>query len=185
MPRSSASELHPLIQLVYEDRRYKLDAYQFVGAGLEYAQAIVTDEKSRRTGVKNVEPPAGGQPSGVQGQDTGSKAGSSGLLAAGSGAGAAPRAGGKKKSERQRPAHHVTGQQLCLALKQLAHQDYGYMAKLVLAHWGIRSTSDFGEIVYNLIRIGRLSKSDGDRREDFDNVYDFEQALVHDYKISS
>ena len=58
------------------------------------------------------------------------------------------------------------------------------MAKLVLASWGIHSTSDFGEIVYNLIRIGKMSKSDDDRREDFDNVYDFEQALVREYAIT-
>ena len=58
------------------------------------------------------------------------------------------------------------------------------MAKLVLASWGIRSTSDFGEIVYNLIRIGKMSKSDDDRREDFDDVYDFEQAFVREYSRS-
>jgi uncharacterized repeat protein (TIGR04138 family) len=66
----------------------------------------------------------------------------------------------------------------------LAHEQYGLLAKLVLASWGIRSTSDFGEIVYNLIRIGRLSKSPRDRREDFDNVYDFEQALVKEFVIT-
>ena len=48
----------------------------------------------------------------------------------------------------------------------------------------IRSTSDFGEIIYNLIGIEQMSKSDNDRREDFDNVYDFEQALVRDYIIT-
>jgi uncharacterized repeat protein (TIGR04138 family) len=29
-----------------------------------------------------------------------------------------------------------------------------------------------------------MSKSDSDRLEDFDNVYDFEQALVRDYAIT-
>ena len=46
------------------------------------------------------------------------------------------------------------------------------------------ATSDFGEIVYNLIRIGKMSKSAGDRREDFDDVYDFEQALLREYRIA-
>ena len=58
------------------------------------------------------------------------------------------------------------------------------MAKLVLSSWGIHSTSDFGEIVYNLIRIGKMSQSENDRREDFDNIYDFEQVLVNDYAIT-
>jgi uncharacterized repeat protein (TIGR04138 family) len=54
----------------------------------------------------------------------------------------------------------------------------------VLDSWGVRSTNDFGEIVYNLIKIGKMSKSDNDRREDFDNVYDFEQALVKEFAIT-
>ena len=31
----------PLVNLLAEDRRYKIEAYQFVGAGLEYAQNVL------------------------------------------------------------------------------------------------------------------------------------------------
>ena len=41
----------------------------------------------------------------------------------------------------------------------------------VLALWGIRSTSDIGEIVYNLIASGDLEKTPSDSRADFDNVF--------------
>jgi uncharacterized repeat protein (TIGR04138 family) len=132
----------PLVNLLAEDRRYKIEAYQFVGAGLEYAQNVL-------------------------------KLG---------------RPGPSKKSRGKadaKPVRHVSGQELCWALRQLAHQQYGLMAKLVLESWGICSTSDFGAIVYNLIEIGKLSKSDRDRREDFDHVYDFQQALVRDYAITT
>ena len=44
--------------------------------------------------------------------------------------------------------------------------------------------TDFGEVVYNLIKIGEMSKSPGDSREHFDDVYDFEQALLHDFAIT-
>jgi uncharacterized repeat protein (TIGR04138 family) len=95
-----------------------------------------------------------------------------------------PGASGKRLADDEtRPVRHVTGQELCWALKELAHQQYGRMARLVLASWGIHSTSDFGAIVYNLIEIKKMSKSDHDRRQDFDNVYDFEQALVQEYAI--
>ena len=98
------------------------------------------------------------------------------------------RRAGEKKPElmtkQPRRPRHVSGQDLCQALRQLAHEQYGLMAKLVLASWGIRSTSDFGEIVYNLIKIGEMSKSDGDRREDFDDVYDFDQAFVREFAIT-
>ena len=57
------------------------------------------------------------------------------------------------------------------------------MAKLVLGNWGMHSTRDFGEIVFNLIRIGRMRKTPQDRREDFDDVYDFEQAFCRQFRI--
>ena len=81
------------------------------------------------------------------------------------------------------PETHLTGQELCNAIRQYAIEQYGYMAKLVLGSWGIRSTSDFGEIVYNLISISLMKKSASDRREDFNNVYDFDAAFVQQFKI--
>lgn len=80
-------------------------------------------------------------------------------------------------------SRHITGQDLCHAMRHLAHDRYGYLALPVLQSWGLRSTSDFGEVVYNLIKIGIMSKSPGDSREHFDDVYDFEQALLHDFAI--
>jgi uncharacterized repeat protein (TIGR04138 family) len=72
---------------------------------------------------------------------------------------------------------HVTGQQLCEAIRIYVLQQYGLLAKSVLNTWGIMSTSDFGEIVFNLIDIGQMKKTDTDRREDFDNVFDFNDGL--------
>ena len=85
------------------------------------------------------------------------------------------------------PRHesHVTGQELCEALRLYALDQYGYLAKAVLNSWGLQATSDFGEIVYNLIGINEMRKSASDRREDFDGVYDFEQAFVKDFAITS
>ena len=58
------------------------------------------------------------------------------------------------------------------------------MAKDVLASWGIHATGDFGEIVFNLIRIGQMRKTAEDSREDFENVYDFETAFRRGFKIT-
>ncbi len=58
------------------------------------------------------------------------------------------------------------------------------MAKDVLNNWGVYSTSDFGEIVYNLIRIRQMKKSDNDRREDFDDCYDFDSAFDPVFELS-
>ena len=57
------------------------------------------------------------------------------------------------------------------------------MAKIVLNDWGITKTDDFGEIVYNLIEIGLMKKSDSDCKEDFNGAYDYQTAFIDDYHI--
>jgi len=78
---------------------------------------------------------------------------------------------------------HVTGQELCEAIRQYALRQYGYMAKTVLNSWGVYSTRDFGEIVYNLIKIGQMRKTPEDRIEDFDDVYDFQTVFVDQFSF--
>lgn len=72
---------------------------------------------------------------------------------------------------------HVSGRQVCHAARRLALRQYGMMAIPVLERWGLRSTSDIGEIIYNLIASGDLDKTPEDSREDFNDVFDFETAL--------
>lgn len=86
--------------------------------------------------------------------------------------------------ETEGPQRHVTGQELCEAVRQLALQQYGYMAKTVLNSWGIHTTGDLGDLVFNLIRIGQMRKTPRDRREDFDNVYQFEAAFEEEFRIT-
>ena len=82
------------------------------------------------------------------------------------------------------PEAHLTGQQLCEASRLYAAERYGLMAKVVLNSWGVRTTGDFGEIVYKLIEMGEMTKSETDRREDFDGIYDFKDAFQRDYEIT-
>lgn len=82
------------------------------------------------------------------------------------------------------PEAHLTGQQLCEAIRLYASDLYGLMAKVVLNSWGVKTTGDFGEIVYKLIELGEMTKSDSDRREDFDDQYDFQDAFQRDYEIT-
>ncbi len=80
-------------------------------------------------------------------------------------------------------SRHITGQQLCHACRKYAMEQFGFLAPRVLANWGVHSTGDFGEIVYNLIRIDQMRKSDSDRREDFDDVFDFANAFQPEFKL--
>ena len=78
---------------------------------------------------------------------------------------------------------HVTGQQLCLALRDTALKRWGLMARSVLARWNINSTEDIGRIVFALVENGWLQKQPDDSIEDFDHVFDFAQSFSQAYRI--
>ena len=134
--------IHPIIELLCEDPRYPLEAYQFVRDGLSYAQEILG---------------YGGKSTETEKEET---------------------------IEERIVERHMTGQQLCEAIRRYAVDQYGFMAKVVLNNWGICETGDLGEIVYNLIRIGMMKKSDDDRREHFDGVFDFDEVFQQRFEIT-
>ena len=95
-------------------------------------------------------------------------------------AASAPSPPGRSARKRRRSPQrvgHVSGQELCHSVRTMALAQFGLLAAAVLGHWGIRSTSDIGEIVYNMIATGDLEKTPSDSRSDFDNVFDFDKAL--------
>ncbi len=78
-------------------------------------------------------------------------------------------------------ARHVSGQELSEGCRHRALELYGPLARSVLEYWGISSTEDIGEIVFNLIKANQLTKTEQDRKQDFKNVFDFEQAFEKNY----
>ena len=72
---------------------------------------------------------------------------------------------------------HITGQELLEGIKEYALGQFGPMARNVLEHWGIKTTNDFGEIVFNMIDAGILGKTEQDSKEDFNNGFDFKAAF--------
>lgn len=129
--------LQAIIELMQQDQRYHLEAYQFVREALQYAQKVM-----KMPAIK----------------DEGNEA---------------------------KQDHHLTGQQLCQAIREFALEQFGFMAKTVLNSWGVHTTGDFGEIVYNLIRIKEMRKSKSDRRDDFDDQYDFDVAFEPRFELST
>ena len=73
---------------------------------------------------------------------------------------------------------HLSGKQLSEGLRDLLLARFSCMAIDVLDHWGIHTTADFGNIVYNLIGVSLLSASSDDRQEDFLDVFDFQEEFV-------
>ena len=72
---------------------------------------------------------------------------------------------------------HVSGQELLAGIRQFALEQFGPMAATVFEEWGVKSCRDFGEIVFNMVEIGLLAKTDKDTRDDFQNGYDFTDAF--------
>jgi len=79
--------------------------------------------------------------------------------------------------ESREQLRHVTGQELLEGIRGYALNQFGPMAEMVFAEWGINRCEDFGEIVFNMVEIGLLGKTEEDSRTDFQNGYTFHDAF--------
>lgn len=80
---------------------------------------------------------------------------------------------------------HISGPELAHSCRELALHRFGVTARLVLEHWGIRNTSDIGDIVFTLVDTGLLISQPQDSRNDFYGVYDFADAFEREYPWST
>jgi uncharacterized repeat protein (TIGR04138 family) len=151
-----------MTEVAKQDGRYKVDAFVFVQHAWAYAQFELGMGRPR--------------PFGLEGADLEDAKSFEDLVEA-------------AELELEEPPEprredHLTGQQFCEAIRLYALDTYGMLARMVLNSWGVHTTGDFGEIVFKMIEIGEMTKSDTDRREDFDNLYDFGEAFERDYEIT-
>jgi uncharacterized repeat protein (TIGR04138 family) len=95
--------------------------------------------------------------------------------------------GRKPRDGQQEPAenHHVSGSELARGACDLAIREFGLMASTVFKMWGVNASDDIGEIVFNLIELELLSKSDRDNREDFHDLFDLHQTLTDGYTLTT
>ena len=78
---------------------------------------------------------------------------------------------------------HVNGQTLCKVLRKLAVERWGRLAMLVLNSWGIKTTRDFGEIVYLMIEHKWMSAQPADSIDDFNDAYDFKTVFKDQFQF--
>ena len=84
----------------------------------------------------------------------------------------------KLRKKNKEGSSHVTGQQLLEGLRRYALKEFGPMVVTVFEYWGIMRGDDFGEMVFNLIRVGVFGKTEHDTIEDFRGGYSFHEAFV-------
>jgi len=79
--------------------------------------------------------------------------------------------------ENQGKVRHVSGKELLDGLRQYALAQFGPMTITVFEEWGVHQCKDFGDIVFNMVEIGLLAKTEKDTRDDFQNGYNFTDAF--------
>jgi uncharacterized repeat protein (TIGR04138 family) len=87
------------------------------------------------------------------------------------------RSGHETRKTEEVPVRHVTGQELLDGIRIYALDQFGPMVPTVFEEWGLHQCADFGEIVFNMVEIGLLAKTEKDSREDFKNGYSFDEAF--------
>ena len=84
----------------------------------------------------------------------------------------------KQRKKAKEGTGHVNGPQLLEGIRQYALKQFGPMVVTVFNYWGVRSCEDFGEMVFNLIRVGIFGKTETDTVDDFKGGYQFHEAFV-------
>ena len=84
----------------------------------------------------------------------------------------------RRRKSRAASTTHVSASDLLQGFREYSVQQFGPMSMTVLDYWGIRSTSDIGHMVFNLIKAGVFGRAENDHPEDFENGFSFQEAFV-------
>jgi uncharacterized repeat protein (TIGR04138 family) len=72
---------------------------------------------------------------------------------------------------------HISGVELLEGIRDYSLHQFGGMTRTVFKLWGIEKTVDFGDMVFNMVDEGLMGKTDTDTRDDFERIYDFDDAF--------
>ncbi|GAA5484117.1 Minf_1886 family protein [Haloferula sargassicola] len=78
-------------------------------------------------------------------------------------------------------ARHVSGRELLAGFRDLALQEFGPMSSTLMELWGLTETRNVGEMVFHLIEEQMFGRQESDTLEDFEGVFDFQEAFEHPY----
>ena len=90
----------------------------------------------------------------------------------------------RRKNRKTAISAHISAVELVEGFRDRSLHEFGPMAITVLEYWGINNSSDIGEIVFNLIEIGILGKTENDTRASFANLLDFKQVFISPFEPS-
>ena len=77
---------------------------------------------------------------------------------------------------------HASGEDILDEFRERALDQYGPLAYTVLTEWGLSSTEDVGEMMFNLVDARRIGKDDNDSADSFAGGYDFRETFMGPYQ---
>ena len=84
----------------------------------------------------------------------------------------------KETGDEQR---HVSGRELLIGFRDYILKEYGPMGATLLKDWGVTKCRHVGEIVFLFIEHGVFGKQDSDTLDDFNEIYEFEEAFTNPF----
>lgn len=77
---------------------------------------------------------------------------------------------------------HISGQELLEGIQEFALEEFGPLGGAVFRIWGIQSTEDIGEVVFNLVEHDFMGKRKEDSIDDFSNGFEIDTYFWEAYK---
>ena len=69
-------------------------------------------------------------------------------------------------------------------IRDYARKCFGYLGRAVFESWGLTSSAEFGDIVFDLVERDVLAKQETDSKSDFEGGFvfaaAFEESFIHD-----
>ncbi len=84
----------------------------------------------------------------------------------------------KRVADHKGNSRHVSGPELLAGFRDHALEQYGPMAATLMNEWGLRKCRDVGDMVFHLIEEQVFGKQESDKKEDFSEVFDFQESLT-------
>jgi len=79
---------------------------------------------------------------------------------------------------------HISGGELLEGIRDFARTRYGFLGRTVFESWGLKSSADFGDLVFDLADAELLAKQESDKKTDFEGGFEFAEAFegvfIHD-----
>lgn len=88
-----------------------------------------------------------------------------------------------KSASKGGQSQHITASDILEEFREFSLDQFGPMTYCVLIEWGVSSSEDLGEMMFNLVDSHRIERDKNDSKDDFIGGYDFIEAFLVPYAV--